>query len=204
MQTLNLHQLTLELIQAGQFLFQQGWVPATSGNFSARVNPQQLAITVSGRHKGRLTPADIMLIDPEGASLDGQTPSAETLLHTQIYRRFPGIHAVLHLHSINATLAHRLLGAPIVLENYELLKALDGITTHESRVVIPIFSNTQDMVKLAGQVDAYLDRHPDCYGYVIAGHGLYTWGANIAIALRQIEALEFLFACELRLQGAPR
>ncbi len=200
----SLHQLSLDLIQAGQFMFPRGWVPATSGNFSARVDSRQIAITVSGKHKGQLTPADIMTIDYQGHSLDGKKPSAETLLHTQIYRLCPKVNCVLHPHSIHATVAGRLFNDAIILENYELLKALEGVETHETRIVIPIFPNTQHIPELARSVEDYLLHNPDCKGYVIGGHGFYTWGSTVATALRHVEALEFLFESEIRLLGASK
>jgi len=189
------------LIAAGRFIDQKGWVPATSGNFSARLPDGRIAITVSGKHKGHLQDEDIMLIDAEGHALDGKKPSAETLLHTSLYRRFPNAQAVLHPHSVNATLVSRLFGDEIVLEDYELLKAFSGIDTHESRLVIPIFPNDQNIQRLAEKVEHYLDQHGSIQAYIIAGHGLYTWGASVKEALRHLEALEFLFDCELRLHG---
>ncbi|MGD0958402.1 MAG: methylthioribulose 1-phosphate dehydratase [Methylomonas sp.] len=190
-----------ELITAGGFIDSKGWVPATSGNFSARLGDGNIAITVSGRHKGRLQIDDIMLIDSDGVSLDGKQPSAETLLHTALYRRYPHVQAVLHPHTINAALASRLFKDEIVLENYELLKALTGINTHAARIVIPIFGNDQDIPRLSAHVDQYLDRHQAVYAYIIASHGFYTWGPSIADTLRHLEALEFLFECEIRLHG---
>jgi len=107
----------------------------------------------------------------------------------------------LHPHSLNATLISRIFKSEIVLEDYELLKALCGITTHESRVVVPIFANDQNIPRLAELVEQYLDKSAACYAYVIAGHGLYTWGTSVQEALRHLEALDFLFNCELRLHG---
>ncbi|MCK9619603.1 MAG: methylthioribulose 1-phosphate dehydratase [Methylobacter sp.] len=196
--------LANQLIDAGQFIDSKGWVPATSGNFSARLPDGNIAITVSGKHKGRLQLDDIMLIDADANSLDGKKPSAETLLHTTLYKRFPEVQSVLHPHSINATLCSRLFKSEIALEDYELLKALAGIDTHESRVVIPIFANDQNILRLAGQVEQYMDQHGAIYAYIIAGHGLYTWGGSVQETLRHLEALEFLFDCELRLHGARR
>lgn len=193
-----------ELIDAGRFIDQKGWVPATSGNFSARLSDGTIAITVSGKHKGQLQLDDIMRIDAQGQSLDGKKPSAETLLHTSLYQRYPDVRAVLHPHSINATLASRLFGDAIVLEDYELLKALCGIDTHETRTVIPIFANDQNIPRLAQQVENYLDRHEPIHAYIIAGHGFYTWGASVGEALRHLEALEFLFDCEIRLHGVTK
>lgn len=197
--------LANQLVDAGRFIDSKGWVPATSGNFSARLPDGRIAITVSGKHKGHLQLDDIMLIDADGHALDGKKPSAETLLHTALYRRFPDVQSVLHPHSLNTTLVSRLFKTEIVLEDYELLKAFNGITTHESRLVVPIFANDQNIPRLAAEVDCYLDglidRQAACHGYIIAGHGLYTWGQSVQEALRHLEALDFLFACELRLHG---
>ena len=89
-----------------------------------------------------------------------------------------------------------------MLEDYELLKALSGITTHESRVVVPIFTNDQNIPRLAELVEQYLNNYAVCcYAYIIAGHGLYTWGSSVQETLRHLEALDFLFDCELRLHG---
>jgi methylthioribulose-1-phosphate dehydratase len=190
-----------QLIEAGHFIDSKGWVPATSGNFSARLPDGTVAITVSGKHKGRLTPDDIMLIDATGVSLDGKKPSAETQLHVSLYNRYSDIQSILHPHSLNATLISRIFKSEIVLENYELLKALRGITTHESRVVVPVFANDQNIPRLAERVENYLDNHAASYAYIIAGHGLYTWGVSVQETLRHLEALDFLFECELRLHG---
>ena len=196
--------LANQLVDAGRFIDSKGWVPATSGNFSARLPDGTIAITVSGKHKGQLELDDIMLIDADANSLDGKKPSAETVLHASLYKRFPAVQSVLHPHSINATLTSRVFKSEIVLEDYELLKALSGIDTHESRVVIPFFANDQNIPRLAEQVEQYLDRHGTLYAYIIAGHGLYTWGSSVQEALRHLEALEFLFDCELRLHGCRR
>lgn len=194
-----------ELIEAGRFLHSKGWVPATSGNFSARINNGHVAITVSGRHKGELTEQDVMQVDRLGSPVaTDKRPSAETLLHTALYNRYPQVGAVLHTHSVKATLLSRLNAGELVFEDYELLKAFEGITTHEERIVVPIFPNDQDIPRLSLQVEHYLDTHPAVHGYLIAGHGLYTWGSTMRDTLRHIEAFEFLFECELTLQGIPR
>jgi len=190
-----------QLIDAGRFIDSKGWVPATSGNFSARLPDGTIAITVSGKHKGQLKLDDIMLIDAEAHSLDGKKPSAETVLHTSLYKHFPDIQSILHPHSLNATLISRVFKSEVVLEDYELLKALSGITTHEAKVIVPIFANDQNIPRLAKLVEQYLEKNSGCYAYIIAGHGLYTWGGSVQETLRHLEALDFLFECELRLHG---
>ena len=202
--TTSFETIAQQLVDAGRLIDSKGWVPATSGNFSARMPDGRIAITVSGRHKGRLSVEDIMIIDADGVSVDGRRPSAETLLHTAIYKRYASVNSVLHPHSPGATLISRLRTETVILENYELLKAFPGIHSHESKIAIPIFPNDQDIPRLAKTVNDWIDRHGDIYGYIIESHGLYTWGDSVSSALRHIEALEFLFEIETRLHGASK
>ncbi|AGI23936.1 methylthioribulose-1-phosphate dehydratase [Pseudomonas sp. ATCC 13867] len=193
-------QLTRQIIDAGRFLYGRGWSPATSSNYSARLAADRALLTVSGKHKGQLGEDDVLETDLAGNSLEaGKKPSAETLLHTQLYAWRAEIGAVLHTHSVNATVLSRLtVGDRLELEDYELQKAFAGVTTHEGRVTVPIFDNDQDIARLAAKVQPWLDAHPDCPGYLIRGHGLYTWGPRMSDVLRQVEAFEFLFECELK------
>src|SRR6185437_4954853 len=82
-----LHACGAEIAQAGAELAARGWTPATSSNFSMRIDADTAAVTVSGRDKGALTSADVMAVTLAGKPLDpAQRPSAETALHLQIYR----------------------------------------------------------------------------------------------------------------------
>jgi methylthioribulose-1-phosphate dehydratase len=183
-------------------LAQLGLTPATSSNFSQRIDAQHCAITVSGRDKGRLVQDDIMVVDFDGQPVaTDKRPSAETLLHTQLYRRFADVGCVLHTHSKTQTVSSRLFAkhGDITFEGYELQKAFRGNATHEGAVRVPVFPNTQDMPELAARVEAELDRGP-LWGYLIEGHGLYAWGRDMAEARRHLDAFEFLLACELELR----
>ena len=98
-----------DIIAAGCKLGAQGLTPATSSNFSMRLDSSHAAVTVSGRDKGALTPDDIMVVDMGGKAVGSSArPSAETLLHTHIYQRFADANAVLHTHSRTQTVASRL------------------------------------------------------------------------------------------------
>jgi methylthioribulose-1-phosphate dehydratase len=194
-----------ELIAAGRFFFERGWVPATAGNLSARLEGGQVLVTVSGRHKGALGPEDFLVVDVDGRVLsEGKRPSAELPLHLQLYRRNEQVGAVLHTHSLSATVLSRLQRDELVLEDYEVLKALPGISTHQTRVVVPVFPNDQDVGRLAARVEEHMEKRGSLYGYLIAGHGFYTWGRSVAEACRHIEAFEFLFDCELELRRLGR
>jgi methylthioribulose-1-phosphate dehydratase len=201
-----------ELVAAGRRSDARGWVAATSGNFSRRIGRDALAITRSGPHKGALVAEDFLLL-----GLDGEVrhplhdrvpprPSAETLLHLQLYRAWEHVGAVIHVHSPGATVLSRRCmsaargGQPVTvrLAGYEMLKALAGVNTHEHEEHVPVVANSQDMQALAAQVEREVIARPGVHAYLIAGHGIYTWGRDVEEAMRQVEALEFLFECELR------
>lgn len=191
------------IVAAGRKLGALGLTPATSSNFSMRLDNGNFAVTISGRDKGALTPHDVMVVDTQGEPVGtAAKPSAETLLHTQIYARFPEANAVLHTHSRAQTVASRLYARAGVMrfEGYELQKAISGYTTHESQLDLPVFANTQQMPELVAKVGAWIDSGKPLYGYLIDGHGIYTWGRDMAETERHVEAFEFLINCELDLR----
>jgi methylthioribulose-1-phosphate dehydratase len=120
-----------------------------------------------------------------------------------IYSRFPDAGAIFHVHSIwNTLLSDRFASAGAVpLENYELLKALSGVSTHQHRELVPILENSQDYVSLALELADALRKFPAAHGVLLRSHGLYTWGESVAGARRHLEALEFLFEVEARRLG---
>src|SRR3546814_14344873 len=76
-----------------------GWTPATSSNFSRRLDDRHAAITVSGRDKGRLREDDTMVVDFDGKAVGSDyRPSPEATLHTPLYRRFGDGGSVLSPH----------------------------------------------------------------------------------------------------------
>lgn len=201
-----LKHCTGEIIVNVRELAARGWTPATSSNFSLRLDDRHVAITASGGEKGRLTEDQVMVVDLDGQPVaTDQRPSAETLLHTRLYQRSAQIGCVLHTHSQNQTVASRLYAGAgqVHLEGYEMLKAFKGNTTHQTMLDLPVLPNSQDMPTLAAQVDALLDSR-EMWGYLIDGHGLYAWGADMAEARRHLEAFDFLLGCELELRKLQR
>ena len=60
-----------------------------------------------------------------------------------------------------------------------------------------MFGNDQDIAALARQVDARMREPTAIPAYLSAGHGLYPWGKTGREARHRLEALEFMFECEL-------
>jgi len=194
-----------ELVSASQFLHQQGWTPATSSNFSTRNGETDgsFFISRSGKDKGTLTPDDFMAVGATGLPLAGVEgkPSAETLLHAWVYEHFPSANTVLHTHSLNGTVLSKLCEGfgEFAISNLEILKGFAGITTHDASVTIPIITNHQDMNVICEALSRYQASLTNpLRGFLLAGHGLYTWGDTTAEARRHVEVMEFLLAYALQ------
>lgn len=178
------------LVAVGRAFHARGWAPATSGNYSVRLDDGRIAITVSGAHKGRLTIGDIMILE----SGDARRPSAETALHLAIYDAFPAMRSVLHSHAAISVALGRTSGKAWTITGHELLKALPGIDTHDTSVTLPIVENNQDMTVIEREA---MPRLTDVPAFMIRGHGMYGWGQCVGEAERVIEALEWLADAEL-------
>jgi len=190
------------LREIGHDYWARGWSRGTSSNYSVVIdrNPLKLLVTASGKDKGHLAFNDFVIVDEFGnlSPSDQSKSSAETLLHCSA-----AIHqnagAILHTHSKWGTVLseHYAPLGGIQLEGLEMLKGLEGILTHESRVWLPIFDNTQDISALRAEVEAYWRENPSkkCWGYLIRQHGMYCWGSELSEAIRHMEVLEFLLEC---------
>lgn len=185
----------------------KGWSPATSTNYSFR-NPepyqQTYTISSSGVDKSAFTDKHLMVVDSTGSPIpeyEHLRPSAETLLHTQLYAQFPEVGAVLHTHSMAATVLshHYRFDNGFWLRDWEVLKGLRGIETHTASVWLPVFANDQDIARLSQLIAQYQPQTQPFWGYLLAGHGLYAWGKDLAEAKRHLETFEFLMACKLAL-----
>lgn len=185
------------LCDIARSFYERGWAFGTGGNYSLVLthNPLHLAITASGVDKKSLLPSQVVLVDEWGHVLDGNArPSYESLLHLSVIRS-QGAGAVLHTHSVWGTILSRRYAAVggFAIHDFEMLKGLEGVTSHEHREWVPIFQNSQDIPLLATAVEHLLNESPSVHGFLLEGHGLYTWGKNASQAVRHVEIFEFLF-----------
>src|SRR5574337_783522 len=176
----------------------RGWLPATSGNLSARVSgpgePLLLMVSASGRDKASMTAADFLLVDNALRSVEpvALRPSAETAVHARIYEA-TGCGCVLHVHTVWNNLIAELLFSQgeVALRNLEMIKGLD-IWEEAAEIRVPIVENLFDLPALADAVAVRIT-DPRMPGVLIRRHGLYAWGANPFEAKRHIEAFEFMW-----------
>jgi len=177
---------------------QRGWFPGTSGNLSMRVGefaPEQFtfAVTASGKDKAASTPDDFLLVDEKGAPCEPTAlkPSAETLIHCEIYRQ-TGCGAIFHIHSVYNSLVSELFWdrKSVPVEGVELIKAFN-IWDEEAVIEVPIVSNFANIPLIVPEVRDRLDKRIP--GILLRKHGIYAWGRDAFEARKHLEAFEFLF-----------
>jgi methylthioribulose-1-phosphate dehydratase len=174
-----------------------GWMRGTSGNLSLVVSddPLRLAVTASGKDKGELAEADMVVVDADGQPVPeargagpGARPSAEAALHARV-ARVTGARAVVHVHTVASVVASRRWPHGVTLSDLEMIKGI-GRATHDEQVRLPVIANSQDMVKLGDSFeDAY---HPAVPAVIVAGHGLYAWGESLLRARHHTEVVQWM------------
>ncbi|MFC9993990.1 S-methyl-5-thioribose-1-phosphate isomerase [Nocardia sp. NPDC127526] len=188
-----------EIADIARGLYANGWMPGTAGNISVRQGDSAV-ITASGLSKGELTETDTVTVavaDSTPVTAGGKRPSAETTIHTAVYRvRAAG--AVVHVHPPHATALSIGAGGAAVrtvrFAGYELIKGLGG--QRPDAIDIPVFPNHAEVPRIGADIEKYLTEHPDAPPVLfIAGHGITAWGADLAQARDRAECLEAM--CEL-------
>ncbi|MFV3243135.1 methylthioribulose 1-phosphate dehydratase, partial [Klebsiella pneumoniae] len=167
-----------QLVTTCHWIGAKGWAPATGGNMSVRQDDTWCWLSESGRDKGSLTTEDFLQVEiATNQAPSGRKPSAETGLHTLVYRLFPEANVVLHVHTVNATVLSRIEKSDtLALQGYEMQKTLSGQHSHLDTVPIAIFDNDQDIDALAARIADYAQARPLRYGFLLRGHGLTCWG----------------------------
>jgi len=187
------------LTEVMQGIHKRCWCDGTGGNFSVvqQRHPLQLLMAPSGVDKGEVQADQLIVVDGAGNVVNGEgKASAETALHLRIVEA-NNAGAVLHTHSVPGTVLSRHYEdkGEVALEGWEMLKGLDSISTHATSINIPVISNSQSMQDLGNAIAPSLTSAP-C-GFLVAGHGLYAWGADLEASKRHLEILEFLLNVKL-------
>jgi L-fuculose-phosphate aldolase len=97
------YEMRQEMVRLGRLMWERGYVAATDGNLSARLDHDRLLVTASGQSKGFLSADDLVIINLDGDPVPshrgrGLRPSSEILMHLEVYRQRPDVNAVVHAH----------------------------------------------------------------------------------------------------------
>lgn len=190
-----------ELADIKRVLAKRDWFPGTSGNLAIKVDsdPTSFLVTASGKDKTKETSEDFLLVDGQGKPL-GDThlkPSAETLLHVEIYHK-TNAGCSLHVHTIDNNVISEIYGdqGHITFNGQEIIKAF-GLWDEDAKFTIPIIYNYADIPRLAAKFGEYVKG--DAGAVLIRNHGITVWGKDALEAKKYLEASEFLFSYHLKL-----
>lgn len=198
-----------ELKEVKQLFASRGWFAGTSGNLSVRVgdydaNEFNFAITASGKDKTIHTPEDYLFVDQDGKPSEKTNlkPSAETLIHCEIYR-LTGAGAIFHVHTVynNVISEYFWDRKSVPVDGVELIKGFN-IWDEEAQIEIPIVSNFAHIPSIVPEVTERLNMAIP--GIILRKHGIYAWGSNAFEAKRHLEAFEFIFEYVYKLELLKR
>ncbi|MDO9183820.1 MAG: methylthioribulose 1-phosphate dehydratase [Bacteriovorax sp.] len=179
-----------------------GHNPATSGNYSLRslTSPEIALVSESAIDKSKFTENNFLPVyyqtrqmHPDYISSNRKS-SDETDIHLSIYQ-ITNANCVLHSHMLDALLFADLFKDEsfATIEGLELLKGFKGIKTHDLKINIPCFENTQDIASLAELIKPAILGQKNNYGLLLRGHGIYVWGESVEEAKRHLEVFEYIF-----------
>lgn len=187
-----LETLKAEVCAANLKLVEHGLVILTWGNVSARTaDGRFIVIKPSGVAYDRMAPEDMVVVDMDGAVVEGGLkPSSDTPTHLELYRAFPGIGGVVHTHSRWATVFAQ-MGAGIPAAG----------TTHADYFYgeVPCTRPMTD-AEIGGEyeretgrviAETFRERDPNAIPAVLVhSHGPFTWGAAPDKAVENAVVLE--------------
>ena len=189
-----------ELAEVKAELAARDWFFATSGNLSIKVtdDPLTFLVTASGKDKRKQTDEDFLLVDASGNPVENTNlkPSAETLLHVEIYKK-TNAGCSLHVHTIDNNVISELYGdeGEVALSGQEIIKAF-GIWEEDAVIRIPIIPNYAHIPTLAKEFAKHVNG--DAGAVLIRNHGITVWGRDAFEAKKFLEAWEFLFSWHVK------
>ncbi|PLR76115.1 methylthioribulose 1-phosphate dehydratase [Bacillus sp. V3-13] len=190
-----------ELADVKDELAQRDWFMGTSGNLAIKVgsDPLTFLVTASGKDKRKRTSEDFLLVDASGRPAEEThlKPSAETLLHAEIYKRTNAC-CSLHVHTVDNNVISELFGdrGEVTFKGQELIKAFN-LWDENAALTIPIIPNHADIPALAREFAGHIYEQKGAV--LIRNHGITVWGESAFEAKKLLEASEFLFRYTLRL-----
>jgi L-fuculose-phosphate aldolase len=184
-----------DVCAVGRWAHGHGYVAATDGNISVRLDDRRVLATPTLMSKGMMAPDDLVVVDTKGGHLQGRRKaSSEIAMHLLIYKRRPDVHAVVHAHPPTATgyaAAGLALNQALISE---VVLALGCIPL--ARYGTPGTPElTEALAPLVAQYDAIL----------MANHGVVTYGADLLTAYMRMETVEHFARISLvtQLLGGP-
>src|SRR6266567_8461643 len=174
------YKLRRDIVRFGAMLHSLGFIAATDGNLSVRLDEDRILVTPTGMSKGMMTPADLVIVDMHGDKIKGRREvTSEIGMHLLIYRMRPDVNGIVHAHPRTATgfaAAGMALNQPLVCE------VVIGLG------LIPLAPyGTPGTPELAKTLEPLI---PQYDAILMANHGVVTYGADLQSAYMKMETVE--------------
>lgn len=173
-------QYRSQIVWFGKMLHQRGYVAATDGNLSVRLDDERILATPTAMSKGNLRSSDLVIVDLAGRPVGGNHHvSSEIAMHLLIYRLRPDVNGVVHAHPPTATgfaAAGMPLNQPLVCE------VVVGLGS------IPLAKyGTPGTPELGASLEPLI---PDYDAILMSNHGVVTYGDTLSHAYMKMETVE--------------
>jgi L-fuculose-phosphate aldolase len=169
-----------EIVHYGRMLHQRGFVAACDGNLSVRLSGDRILVTPTCVSKGAMRPADMVIVDLEGARVSGRRAvTSEIGMHLLVYRMRPDIQAICHAHPPTAT---GFAAAGIPLTEPLVCEVVMGLGC------IPLARyGTPGTSELAQTLEPYV---PSYDAILMSNHGVVAYGDTLEHAYMKMETVE--------------
>jgi L-fuculose-phosphate aldolase len=169
-----------DILLFGRMLHDRGYVAATDGNLSVRLDNGLILVTPTAMCKGMMRTTDLVVVDTEGNRVAGRrNVSSEIGMHLLIYKRRPDVKGIVHAHPRTATgfaAAGMALNQPLVCE------VVIGLGS------IPLAKyGTPGTPELAGALEPLV---PQYDAILMSNHGVVSYGADLHSAYMKMETVE--------------
>jgi L-fuculose-phosphate aldolase len=185
-----------EIVRFGRRLYERGFIAATDGNLSVRLDDQRLLITPTCMCKGMMDADDLVTIDLDGHKVDGhRNVSSEVAMHLLIYNMRPEVASIVHAHPPTAT---GFAAAGVSLEQpliSEVVLTLGSVPL--AKYACPGSGDLSDSLR---------PLVPDHNAILMANHGVVTYGDDLEQAFMHMETVEHFakIALVARTVGTPQ
>jgi L-fuculose-phosphate aldolase len=169
-----------DICTVGRWVHERGFVAATDGNISIRLDSKRVLTSPTAISKGMMTPDDLVITDMQGKKLAGRrNASSELAMHLLIYKRRPDINAVCHAHPPTAT-GYAAAGIP-------LNKALVSEVVLALGCIPVAKYGTPGTPELTDALEPLV---PNYDAILMANHGVVTYGQDLLMAFFRMETVE--------------
>lgn len=173
-------QYRREIALFGHMLHQRGYVAATDGNLSVRLDDERIMVTPTGMSKCMLRASDMVVVDLEGRRLSGKrNVSSEIAMHLLIYRLRADVGGIVHAHPTTAT---GFAAAGIALNQPLVCEVVIGLGS------IPLAKYaTPGTPELSDVLEPLIPQHD---AILMSNHGVVAYADTLHHAYMKMETVE--------------